>query len=248
MITQPQFKAEELNQIFLHNKPLVDNILSELFGETAPGSLIQIDGGGDSGKTILLMDLMSKTIAQKGKENLPEVLFIDLERKFNISKFVELMCHSRLECCDEDEFSQLLDKLSVITCNHQDFTHAIDELDRLLNNNPLISLVAVDSLILYYSEAHKISQKQDTDKVNFNKESYLSSFIKKFKHLGDKYKVTFIYTVPDLDFGYQDDSTTHFVSLSKTKDRHLMKIKTKDGEKRISFEIDIGGFDYTALE
>lgn len=87
--TQPSFLSEGLQDIFQRHRPsLPKGILSFVSLEDLKEEVICVTGESGSGKTMLLMELMGRTLLLPNEES-PEVLFVNIEKDFNILKFME---------------------------------------------------------------------------------------------------------------------------------------------------------------
>lgn len=91
-MTQTQYYAEELEDIFLRKRPsLPKEFLGKLEDSNSRDSpsIICVTGKYGSGKTMLVMELMSRAILLPNEEA-PDVLFVNIEKDFNILKFMEI--------------------------------------------------------------------------------------------------------------------------------------------------------------
>lgn len=65
-----------------------DETLCDNF-ELKNSSVISIEGKSHSGKTMLAMESMAQALLLPNEEN-PEVMFVNIEKDFNIFKFMEI--------------------------------------------------------------------------------------------------------------------------------------------------------------
>lgn len=212
-------------------------------------SICRVSGASASGKSMFLMDLMARAI-MTGEDNKSEVLIMDAQQSFNILKFSEICCQymdsgDTSDGQNDHEFMmQQLNRLNILQCQLDNFDKAMIQLAKTLEGNTRIALVVVDSLGLFYYPRGHAAQKEE---ISLTKESYINSYLRKFKAMVKKFKVSFVYcsTVPDFDL-QTDAITTHFIELEKiNKDLFKMKLKAKGGkEAKVFYNVNFYGIKY----
>lgn len=256
--TEPTFYAEGLNDIFLRDRPSLKNVYRQMFGELEGSEIICVKGRTNSGKSMLLMELMARTVMQEEGERKPEVLFVDIDKQFSIFKFADIcmkFCLKEETQQDRDHITRLpnhiksqLEKLHVVSnCNihNMNINNISPLLNTCLKENKNISLVVIDSLGSYYYS--DLSTSLRTKEGPLKKDYYLLSYMKKFKILAEKYQVSFVYSKPSfMEFAgaYKDQITTHVVSLfQKNTNMYEMQVKTGESSTEMLYTIDSFGME-----
>lgn len=242
--TEPEFQAESLNDIFLRDRPSLENLFPQVFGCSVKNAIISVSGDSSSGKTMFLYEIMARLLMLKNdsKKSQPEVLLFDVDKQFDIVKFSEVCLKFRSS--ESDEFLRLqLRKLNVISnCNSLNMNILVADLTNILKENNQISIVIFDSLgTFYYSDiATAIEQKQ-----SLKKETFMTTHLKKFKLLSEKYGVSFAYAKPTfMETGRRESLATHHISLSpKSPNLFLMRVWTSDNLQDMLFTINCRGIE-----
>lgn len=247
--TEPEFQAEGLNDIFLRDRPSLENLFPEVFGCSVKKAIISVSGFPCSGKSMFLMELISRLLMQKNKNNKrhPEVLLLDIDQQFDIFKFSEICMKFRApeqETEEDREFVRLqLEKLHVLTnCGSLNMNFLINQLTSILKENNEISLIIFDSLgSFYYSNIAAALDKEQSLK----KETFMTTHLNKFKLLADKYGVSFAYAKPIfMETGRRERLATHHISLmQKTSNLFLMRVWTSDNLTDMLYTINYRGIE-----
>lgn len=237
--TQP---IERLDEIYHRIRPSTASLWPEVFGTLKNGDLIAVSGKSGAGKSLLMLELGARAMMQ----NECEVLFIDAELNFNVFKLCEI-CTKFIDEINTTNghnlIEQQLEKLHIFRSKE---SIELDEakIAQKLADNTKISLVLLDSFgTFYYKHA---SSAENNEPIT--KDSYLKSYLEKFKRLAKKFEVTFVYTKPDYFDSNYDLRTlgaglTHAITLEKmSKDIYSVKIQTKSMLKELHFTIDFYGF------
>lgn len=89
---QTQCRTEGLEDIFQRNRP---SLPAEFLGKLSENysreksSIICVSGKSASGKSMFAMELMSRALLLPNEES-PEVLLVNVDKSFNILKFMEI--------------------------------------------------------------------------------------------------------------------------------------------------------------
>lgn len=234
--------VENLEDIFLRNRPSIKNIWPEIFGtksiegKFSAKSVFIIGGETASGKSMLLQEIAARAIMiEDVKEITPEVLYINFVRDFRIQKFHQIC--SKLQSEDDAQFNYL-EKIHVCTFGINNYKTALARLNFILRSNSSISLIVLDSLgYFYYLEAAK-------SETFLSKEKYLQLEIRMFKDLADKYAIPFICSLPDADLPSIIADDTHPIIVQKLKpDRFSMNLKAKDCDFEVHFAVEANGIN-----
>lgn len=230
---------ENLEDIFLRNRPTIKNIWLEIFRTKSieAKSVVFISGKTASGKSMLLQEIAARTIMiEDQKEITPEVLYIDVAGDFKIKKFHQIC--SKFQSEDDTQYNYL-DKIYVYALGLNNYKTALTRLNYILKSNSRISLILLDSLgFFYYHEASK-------SETCLSKEKYLQLEFRKFKELSDKYAITFICSLPDVDLPPSVADDTSSIIVQKLKpDRFSMTLKAKDCGFEAHFAVDANGINF----
>lgn len=142
-------------QQLAEKRPRISGLNSSVFtnGGPEPSSLVEISGGRKNGKSLLLMQLVSRCLTRC------DVIFLNISSKIDVQLLGRLVKNA-IENTEpnatpaelEDKVDRCMDSLKIIDCfSSAQFELAIQALDQfMLLDNGRISLIAVDSLCEYY--------------------------------------------------------------------------------------------------
>lgn len=230
--------VENLEDIFLRNRPSIKNVWPEIFRAKSfeAKSVVIISGESASGKSMLLQEIAARAIMIEDKKEIkPEVLYIDFVRDFKIKKFHQIC--SKFQSEDDTQLN-CLEKIHVYTFGFKNYKTALERLNYILKSNSSISLIVLDSLGYFsYSEAAK-------SETYLSKEKCIQSEFRKFKDIADKYAIPFICSLPDADLQSSIIDRTHSIIVQKLKpDRFSMKLREEDCDFEVYFAVDTNGIN-----
>lgn len=235
----------------LDSRPTLEGLEQKLFGSgPSPHDIIEISGGGSSGKTILVIQLIAKCLLPKSWNDIcigglgTRAILIDTDHHFQIFKLISIMEDIITSSASLGSSSQEVDNivlnivekalsnLIILSCfDSSEFFVTFHSLERILSNNKDISLLVIDSLTAYYwpntLEPNGIRKKQ------LYLEKCLSLLHRNIKY----YKISVIYTLTS-DFQWKssefhDKSKRVVAGAANTgaivsRRIHLQRLPSKD--------------------
>ncbi|XP_055857571.1 uncharacterized protein LOC129920275 [Episyrphus balteatus] len=179
-------------------RPKLQSLSKDLFPSNgpAPKSLIEISGPSNSGKTLLLNEIIALTILPtyfNGKDS--NVVLIDLDHKLSIPhlmKVAEKIIKNSGEKTSQEDMQFTIElrmqSVQIINCYSPDqFEMAMDTLEDLLVSNPDIALLAIDNIGAYYW--------LDTDSKLVRKETHYKNHIARLKNICRKHNIVCAFTM-----------------------------------------------------
>lgn len=243
--TEPAFQVVALNSLMTDEgldscRPSLESLFTNVFEGLQPKSIIEVAGESKTGKTSFVMDLIAQAIMPEELNGCnADVLFLKPESKFSIWKLLEmtwkhckdLQLFSQNHSQDSSSQSNLnfvrqqLAKLHILECRTKtSFNVNINNIERILRANRQISLIVLDSIGLFYYE--KVAEINDSGKF-LSKDSYVHSYLEKFKEITSKFNVSIVYTRSGFMSGrsdYRETIPTHRIVLeSLNKVMYTMK-------------------------
>lgn len=190
-------KAESGLQLLsrLDDRPLLTDFDKILFpsGGPFPKEVVEITGNTNTGKTILLTELIAKAILplENGGHN-AGVILLNTDHHFQIMKLVTALEKLAKDVNNiSDVIQQSLKNLYILQCfDDVQFSVTIKRLDSILAENSNISMLALDSISAYYWS------KQNLIKID----TYYRNILKVLQNAVWEYKVTLFYTRPSYFF------------------------------------------------
>ncbi|XP_055919065.1 uncharacterized protein LOC129951081 [Eupeodes corollae] len=179
-------------------RPKLHSLSTDLFPSNGPAakSLIEITGPSNSGKTLLLNEIIALTILPtyfNGKES--NVILIDLDHKLSIPhlmKVAEKIIKNSGEKTSQEDIQFTIElrmqSVQIINCYTPDqLEMAMDTLEDLLVANPDIALLAIDNIGAFYW--------LDTEKKLLKKETHYRNHITRLKNICRKHNIVCAYTM-----------------------------------------------------
>lgn len=179
-------------------RPKLQSLSTNIFplNGPSPQSLIEITGPSNSGKSLLLNEILALTILPtyfNGKDS--KAVLIDLDHTISMQHLMKVaekvIKNSGEKTSPEDiqfTIELRLQSVQIINCYSTDqFEIAMDTLDDLLVGNPDIALLAIDNIGAYYW--------LDTEDKLVKKETHYKNHIARLKNICKKHNVVCAFTV-----------------------------------------------------
>lgn len=180
-------------------RPNLQSLNTHLFPTNGPTpkSLIEINGPSNSGKSLLLNEIIAHTILPtyfNGKES--QAILIDLDHKIsipNLMKVTEKIIKNSGESTTPEDIQFTIDlcmqnSLHIMNCYTPDqFEIGMDNLEEMLVADSKIALVAIDNIGAYYW--------LDTETKLMKKETHYKNHVARLKNLCKKHNIVCACTV-----------------------------------------------------
>ncbi|XP_026481665.1 DNA repair protein XRCC2-like [Ctenocephalides felis] len=191
-------KAESGLQLLsrLDDRPLLNDFDTVLFpnGGPFPKEIIEITGDSNTGKTLLLTEIIAKAIlpVRHGGRNVG-VILIDTDCHFQIIKLVTAL--EKFATTQDEDINDIIKEslvnFNILQCHDSmQLNVTIKRLDDILIQNTDVCILAMDNISsFYWSEQNQI--KMDT---------YYRTILRSIQGATWEYKVVFFYTRPGYFF------------------------------------------------
>ncbi|KAL7737135.1 hypothetical protein ACLKA6_005347 [Drosophila palustris] len=202
-------------------RPRISDLNPSIFtnGGPDPSSLVEISGVRKSGKSVLLMQLVSHCVTRC------DVIFLNVSNKIDaqllgrhVRDAVENSNPNATSAELEDKFEKCMDSLEIINCfSSAQLEMAIKAIDQyILLDNGRISLIAVDSLCEFYWLDLEPEARQ-------RKYTYYMNWLARLRKICNKFYVSCIYTV---DSSFTKNQYASSRSISVDYKLHLDYLKS----------------------
>lgn len=154
--------GELLRKIASHRRPNLVNLDPHLFPENIgplPGEVIEITGHSNTGKTLLLTELIARAVMPiKFGGQQTNVVLLETEVNYQLLNLVNIMQRIIREHhpdCAEPEMLEIIDRslenLQTLTCyTRDDLDMAIFSLESIFLQNTQISMLLLDTVTTFY--------------------------------------------------------------------------------------------------
>lgn len=154
--------GELLRQIASQRRPNLVNLFPHMFPKNVgplPGEVIEITGDSNTGKTMLLTELIARAVMPTkfgGQQTAVVLLETEVNYQiFNLVSIMERIVREHHADCTETEMLEIiyqsLEKLQTLTCyTRDDLDMAVFSLENMFLQNTQISMLVLDSINTFY--------------------------------------------------------------------------------------------------
>lgn len=160
-VLRDEFKDRKIQKI----KTSCKSLDRKLNGGIPVGNVVELYGGGGSGKTQFCYQLclnVQLPVSMKGLD--AEVLYIDTESRFKTERISEIAQHLSRNVLNQEEFNenQFLDRIHLVRVSRSDKLRMliIYHIERFLSDHPRVKLVILDS-VSYQMRFHRHDVEMD---------------------------------------------------------------------------------------
>jgi hypothetical protein len=215
--TEPMFHLERVDDVFLRKRSVI-KLEGSFYSFLQNSSTVSVTGN-NKGKLRAINHLMAKTLMQTEEE----VLFIDSEKQFSITKLSELCANFIASENASEVVEEKLKKLRIMrmfmSSNGKETNDEllIAAIKNFLEVNNKVSLVVIDSLGYFYYTQDQISEKK-----------YLENCAGQLKELSKKCGVSVVFTIPNfIEMSSKHINKSHSIEISEERNEDIVVMRLK---------------------